>query len=101
MVNFVTAVKSVSVKGKRRKLKGRVKEDVVRAALMKRVNVEKPVLAQRARINPLKVELSVSDVVEISAKRRTQELTSRLDFSGTWAPWSAIGRMLDRSVGLN
>ncbi len=96
MVNFVTAVKSVSVKGKRRKLKGRVKEDVVRAALMKRVNVEKPVLAPRAPINPLKIDLLVSDVVDFSAKRRTQELCSRLDFSGTWAPWSAVGKMLSR-----
>ena len=52
MVNFVDAVKSVSINGRRRKLTGR-KEQVVRRALYKHVPL--------APVNKMKTELQINN----------------------------------------
>lgn len=98
MVDFITAVKSVSAKGRRRKLKGRPKEEVVRQVLMKAVNTDMrmPIQKSKPPLNPLNFDVMVSDVAEFSPKIRAQEMKSELDFCGEWAPWSKVAKLLKK-----
>lgn len=85
MVKFVDAVKSVSVKGHRKKLKGRPKEQVVRMALSKYVPLD--------TVNFLKTETKVnSGFIGGNVKNTIQEIKTKLDFCGEWAPWTKLGK---------
>lgn len=87
MVNFVDAVKSVSINGRRRKLTGR-KEQVVRRALYKHVPL--------APVNKMKTELQINNSAIDNIKNTVLELKTKLDFCGEWAPWSKIGQQLSK-----
>ncbi len=89
MVNFVDAVKSVSINGRRRKLKGRPKEQVVRRALYKYVPLEP--------VNKMKTELQVNNTgLNNNIKNTILELKTKLDFVGEWAPWSKVGQLISK-----
>lgn len=90
MVSFVTAVKSVSVNGRRRKLTGRPKEDVIRRALMRGVTPQ-----PLTPVNKLKTELQVLNVGENqNIKEMLAFMKGKLDFSGSdvWASWSKLAK---------
>lgn len=80
MVNFVDAVKSVSINGRRRKLTGRPKAQVVRRALYKHVPL--------SPVNIMKTELQVNHAPIDNVKNLIIELKTKMDFCGEWAPWS-------------
>lgn len=89
MVNFVDAVKSVSINGRRRKLTGRPKEQVVRRALYKYVPLDP--------VSKMKTELQVSSAGAVHNIRNTiLELKTKLDFVGEWAPWSKVGQLISK-----
>lgn len=86
MVSFVSAVKSVSVNGRRRKLTGRPKEEVIRRALMR--NVIKPPLTQ---VNKMKTDVQVADAApNANFKEMIAYMKGALDSCGDWAPWSRV-----------
>lgn len=88
MVSFVSAVKSVSVNGRRRKLTGRPKEEVIRRALMRGVTPQ-----PLTTVNKLKTEVQVVNVGKNqNIKEMLAFMKGKLDFSGTeeWAPWSKL-----------
>lgn len=89
MVNFVDAVRSVSISGRRRKLTGRPKEQVVRKALSKYVPL--------TTANKMKTELQVnSNNTASNIKNTIMEWKTKLDFCGEWAPWSKIGQQASK-----
>lgn len=88
MVNFVDAVKSVSVNGRRRKLTGRPKEPVVRRALLKYVPLSPE--------NKMRTEVQIHNNTAINIKNKILEWKTNLDFCGEWAPWSKLGQQANK-----
>lgn len=90
MVSFITAVKSVSVNGRRRKLTGRPKENVIRRALMRGSTLE-----PLTPVNKLKTEVQVPNIGQNqNIKEMLAFMKGKLDFCGLdeWAPWSKLAK---------